>query len=69
MGDIQIGKRKGGKRCNNNLILKIFNVSLTISEMQIKTTLRLHLTLPRMAKTIRINDKKMLACLWGKSKT
>jgi hypothetical protein len=45
--------------------MKKFPTSLGINEMQIKTTLRFYLTAVKMAI---INNKQMLARIWGKGK-
>jgi hypothetical protein len=48
-----------------NKCMKKFPTSLGINEMQIKTTLRFYLTAVKMAI---INNKQMLARIWGKGK-
>jgi hypothetical protein len=47
--------------------MKKCSPSLAIKEMQIKTTLRFHLTHVRKA-TIKITTNNVLASMWGKRK-
>ena len=43
----------------------MYSASLTIRDVQIKTTSRFHLTLIRVAKIKKTTNKCMQECVWG----